>query len=361
MRALSQLKYDAINLGERDFLQGMNFLIDMKKKYNLPLISANVFEPDGKKHAFLPYIIKELKGFQYGNNYIPPMKLGIFGIMLFRSQLIFEKNDPKLVVGDPIEAAKNVVSQIRDKCDIIVGLVHLPYAQLTDFVKSVKNVDIIIAGHDPVVRMQPQKAENTIIIVGGNRGQYIGDLRLILNDKRKIIDYEGKVVTLDQKIKDDPEMSKLITEYKEQEVALTYEMNRERYRTMKMYVGATTCKKCHEDQYKQWNRTPHAKAFNRLEKGGEREDIHCAQCHTTGFVQYNGYYNYNETPDMIHVQCEVCHGIGKLHVQSVERVKSEKLKTAILAPISEETCITCHTKTRDPKFNYEKDLKKVRH
>jgi len=360
-QALAKLNYNAINPGERDFLQGLKFLTDITNKYNLALTSANVFHPDGKKHVLSPYIFKEFEGFQHGDSYIPSIRIGIFGVMMYRSQLTYDENEPKLIVDDPIETAKNVVSQIKGKCDLIVGLVHLPYNQLTNFVKQVPGIDVIIAGHDPVFRMQPQKIDNTIIIVGGNRGQYIGDLRLVLNDQGKIIDYEGKVVPLDKKIKDDPEMAKLIDEYKKKDVALTHEINRERYREIKMYLGAKACKECHDDQYKHWKKTLHASAFDALKTENKHYDLHCAQCHTTGFAQYNGFYNFKETPEMVNVQCESCHGIGKLHVQSVERMKSKKLRAAILAPISEETCISCHTKSRDPKFVYKKDFNKVKH
>ncbi len=166
---------------------------------------------------------------------------------------------------------------------------------------------------------------------------------------------------MEKNIKDDPEILKLINEYKKEEAAIAYKMNRERNRAMKMYVGAESCKKCHEKQYKQWKKTAHARAFSRLQKEGKANDPGCVQCHTTGFSQYNGFYNFKETPGMIDVQCEVCHGIGKLHVQSAERIKSSKLKATILAPITEETCTACHNKTEDPEFNYEKDLKVVRH
>lgn len=361
LNALSKLKYDVINLGERDFLQGFQFLMDVKDKYNLPFISANVFQPDGKTLVFPSHIIKELKGFQHGDTYIPSIRVGIFGVTMYRSQLTFEADDPKLVAGDPIEGAKKVVDQMKGQCDFIVGLVHIPYAQLTNFVQSVKDIDVIIAGHDPTIRLSPQKIANTIVIVGGNRGQYVGDLRLVFNNQKRIMDYQGKVAKLDNKIEDDSQMKKLIEEYKEQEKSLTYDINRERYRSMKIYVTVNSCKNCHEDQYKQWKMTLHAKAFDRIKKERKQDDLTCAPCHTTGFAQYNGFYSFEETPEMIHVQCESCHGIGKLHVQSVERIKSNKLKAAILAPISEETCTTCHTESRDPDFNYKMDLEKVKH
>lgn len=355
------MKYDAIGLGERDFLPGIDYLQNLKMKYNLPFLAANVFQPDGKELIFPGYMIKELNGFQHGDTFIPKVHVGIFSVMLFRSQLTFGTNDPKLVMIDPIDEAKNILSQIKDRCDIIIGLVHLPYSQLTNFIKEVPGIDVIIAGHDPIMRIDIQKIENTLVIAGGNRGQYIGDLRLVLNQQNRIINYEGKVATLDEKIKDDPEIMKLIKEYKEQEANVVYNMNRDRYRSMEMYVGATKCKECHNDQYNQWQKTRHASAFETLSKAGKANDLQCVQCHSTGFAQYNGFYNFKETPDMADVQCESCHGIGKLHVQSVERIKSQKLKAAILAPISEETCVGCHDKSQDPKFNYAKDLKKVKH
>ena len=360
-KALAHMKYDAIGLGERDFLPGVDYLQNLKNKYNLPLLSANVLQPDGKNLVFPGYAIKELKGFQRGDTFIPKVRVGIFAVMLYRSRLTFGDNDPKLIMSDPIDEAKKIVSKIKDECDIIIGLVHLPYSQLTNFIKEVNGIDVVIAGHDPIMRIDIQKIENTLVVAGGNRGQYIGDLRLVLNQQNKIIDYEGKVATLDEKIEDDPEILKIIKEYKEQEANLSYELNRDRYRTMEMYVGATKCKECHNDQYKQWQKTRHARAFETLIKEGKQDDLQCAQCHTTGFAQYNGFYNFKETPEMANVQCEACHGIGKLHVQSVERIKSQKLKAAILAPISEETCVGCHDKVQDPKFDYARDLKKVKH
>ena len=35
LRGLSDLNYDAINLGERDFMLGSQFLLEMKEKYNI--------------------------------------------------------------------------------------------------------------------------------------------------------------------------------------------------------------------------------------------------------------------------------------------------------------------------------------
>lgn len=361
LKAMSLMNYDAISLGERDFFHGIDFLVKMKQKYNLPLLCANVFQADGKTPLFEPYIIKELPEITHGNKRISPLRVGIFGVMLYRSQLVFDNDSPPIVMGNPVETAQQVLAQIRDRCDIIIGLVHLPSAELHKFIQQIDHIDVVIAGHDPMMYLEPQKIGNTLLIAGGSKGQYIGDLRLVLNGQRQIIDYEAKVVNLNEDFKDDKPMLKLLDEYREQEATLTQQINREQYRTMKMYVGAGVCRSCHAKEYGQWEKTRHATAFQRLQKDGMQEAMACVQCHTTGFAQYNGFYSIKETPEMANVQCEACHGIGQLHVQSIEKIKGGKLRAAILAPISEETCTGCHNKTRDPKFDYVRDLKKVKH
>ncbi|MDZ7263144.1 MAG: multiheme c-type cytochrome [candidate division KSB1 bacterium] len=361
LKAMSQMKYDAIALGERDFLHGIDFLVEAKKKYNLPLICANVFQADGKTPLFEPYIIKELPEIVHGNKRIPSLRVGILSVMLYRSQLVFDNDPPPIIMGNPVEAAQQVLEQIKDRCDVIIGLIHLPYAELNKLIQQVSSIDVVIAGHDPMMYLEPQTIGKTLIIAGGSKGQYIGDLRLILNGQKKIIDHEGKVVNLNEQFKDDPSMLKLLEEYREREAALTIEINREQYRAMKMFVGAEACRKCHADQYDQWKKTGHATAFQRLQKEGMQEAMACLQCHTTGFAQYNGFYSIKETPEMANVQCESCHGIGQLHVQSIEKMKSGKLRAAILSPITEETCLGCHTAERDPDFQYTAALGKVKH
>jgi len=360
LHSYSLLKYDAITLGERDFLHGVHFLLDMQKRYKLPFVSANVFYAENNKSVFAPYLIKELKKIKHGDTTIPKLTVGIFGVMLRRDQLFQGSDEPNLVVGDPIEAAQQVVARIKDKCDIIICLAHLRYTELKLFADAVPEVDVFFSGHDPLMRMQPENLNRAISVVGGNKGQYIGDLSLVIKEKN-ILDYEGRLVTLDESYSDDPEIMTLISEFKEKELALTYHMNHEQNQRMDMYAGTETCKKCHESQYNQWKKTGHARAFERLLKESQENNYNCLPCHTTGFARYNGFYTLKDTPDMIHVQCETCHGIGKMHVANAEKMSDTKPSQRMLAPIVQHMCTNCHTSERDPDFNFVRDVVKVKH
>jgi len=156
-------------------------------------------------------------------------------------------------------------------------------------------------------------------------------------------------------------MASLIKDFKEKEITLTYKINRERSRNMDMYSGTPVCKKCHEAQFKQWKKTGHAHAFAKLKKDNQHNNYNCVPCHTTGFARYNGFYTYKDTPEMTNVQCETCHGIGKLHVASAKKMKDKKQAAAMLAPISEYTCSNCHNNERDPDFDFKTAVEKVKH
>lgn len=209
-----RLGCDAIGLGERDFWQRVEFLTAMQKKYNLPFVSANIYQPDGKELLFKPYIIKMLKGAKIKGKNAADLRVGIFGVVFKRLQIVIDKNEPQLVVTDPIAAAQKVVEEMRDKCDVIIALAHIRYPQMKMLAETVPGIDVIVGCHDPIYKPELQKYGNSIAILGGNRGQQIGDVRLDFSKGKKIIAREGKVVPLDKKISSDPDMTKLVGEFK---------------------------------------------------------------------------------------------------------------------------------------------------
>ena len=52
------------------------------------------------------------------------------------------------------------------------------------------------------------------------------------------------------------------------------------------------------------------------------------------------------------VGCEACHGPGLTHADSPDKVKPQ-------GKVKEKTCTACHTKERDPAFNYLEKILKV--
>lgn len=124
------------------------------------------------------------------------------------------------------------------------------------------------------------------------------------------------------------------------------------------YVGAGTCRECHQPEYRQWQQTRHAVAHTVPgAKNASHESVHR---YHTGVDQPGGY----PEPGREGVQCEACHGPGERHVTDPEAAgpgRIVSLKQSCSSCVVEQICRTCHSLEDDPQFDFETAVKKVRH
>lgn len=152
------------------------------------------------------------------------------------------------------------------------------------------------------------------------------------------------------------------------------------------YVGAARCMPCHMSpakgaQYRQWQGTEHAKAYEVLGtdeakqvaqdagvSGNPQEASECLTCHVTGYdapadLKTDKY-------DMAEgVTCETCHGPGGDYWQipvmkSVYAGETDPASVGLTPdPGHEELCVQCHN-DKSPTFtgfNFDEALQKVSH
>lgn len=127
------------------------------------------------------------------------------------------------------------------------------------------------------------------------------------------------------------------------------------------YVGASAkkCKMCHKDQVAAWEKMAMAKAFDSLSDEAKKKDD-CIRCHVTGFGEKGGWVSAEKTPNLLHNQCESCHGPAGDHMKA--GMDKEK-RAATMAAATKETCLKCHNKDYPDfkSFDYEKSLAKIKH
>jgi len=213
LQAMSMIKYDAINLGERDFMFGPQLLSTLQKEYNLPFVAANIYQIDLENRFTNPYIIKELEGKKVGDAKINPIKVGIFGILLNRSTLVYRDYLPKLTTKNPIQIAEEIVKELEKKCDIVIALAHLTTPEIEELATKVNGIDVIIGGHDFYKKSTPYEVNGAIILLTGAKGQYVGDLKIYLDLKKNIISYDGQVVELGAQFPEDPAFQEIDANY----------------------------------------------------------------------------------------------------------------------------------------------------
>jgi hypothetical protein len=116
------------------------------------------------------------------------------------------------------------------------------------------------------------------------------------------------------------------------------------------YVGAVSCKRCHETNYQNWLKTKHATASQTIATSPQYAQEECLICHSTGYGKMGEYATVEEIPFYLRgVQCEACHGEGKGHPG----------KGGIERKVTLGICRNCHTKDQSPTFNYLAYLEKI--
>jgi len=117
-----------------------------------------------------------------------------------------------------------------------------------------------------------------------------------------------------------------------------------------LFVGAITCRKCHEANYSNWLKTKHAKASQTIMASPKYAQEECLMCHSTGYGKMGEYATVDEVPFYLKgVQCEACHGSGREHPG----------KGRMERKVTLGACRNCHTKDQSPTFNYVAYLEKI--
>ncbi|NJB68171.1 hypothetical protein GGQ74_001844 [Desulfobaculum xiamenense] len=118
------------------------------------------------------------------------------------------------------------------------------------------------------------------------------------------------------------------------------------------YLGSAACAECHEKQYENFQKyAKKAKSSHSIQimasdltKDEVRE---CYGCHTTGYGQPGGFKSFDETPELGHAGCEVCHGPGSTHVEEGGD------PSLIKGTLNIKDCEHCHNEERVGTFNFK--------
>ncbi|MBN1153750.1 hypothetical protein JXB12_02375 [candidate division KSB1 bacterium] len=215
LKGFSKLNIDAINVGERDFMLGPQWILDIQKKYELPFISANVYFPDSSRRFLDPYIIRKFKEVKTNDARINSVKVGIFGVVLNRPVLVYSKHTPKLITTDPFRETEKVLRELKGKCDVVIALAHLPSNELHDFRNRFPDIDLIIGGHSFYNEIIADSTGLGTLIETGSKGQFVGNIEMILDKDRKSVQVNAFNQSLELDMPQDPDLKTLEEESEE--------------------------------------------------------------------------------------------------------------------------------------------------
>ena len=225
-----------------------------------------------------------------------------------------------------------------------------------DFIKrfqKISLIDVFVRGHLQDVVSSSPSFSNRPVLSAGYRGQHLGIATLKINQSITVINNE--VISLPKTIKDHPELNHLYENYNK-EISRWYKNKTAKLKSVEKnlnpYVGATTCRTCHADEFNSWEKSSHANAIKSLQNVNKHEDPECLICHTTGMGKFGGFISATKNAEFSNVQCEACHAAGRKHAE-VPQVNN--------AAMANQQCVTCHTRKHSPNFQFANYWPKITH
>ncbi len=239
LELMKKMGYDFTTLGNHEFdlkPTGLSKILESaSKKGAMPkIVSSNiVFDQKSKKDDALEKIFEKGVVKPYDVVIKQGIKIGLFGLMGIDAASVAPFASP-VSFADPIETAKKMVSQLRDKenVDLVICLSHggmegdpEEYEDVL-LAKNVSGIDIIISGHSHTILPEPVIENDTIIVQSWAYGKQVGVLDVKVNSGKVSVE-KYETVKINDSIKGDPEVTKMIESAKQlinREVLAAYDL-----------------------------------------------------------------------------------------------------------------------------------------
>ena len=311
IKLYNHIGLDIINIGDQEFQFGFDYLKEKGNEAKFDFVSANI-RKNGKL-VFKPFLIKK----------IGSLKIGIIG---YADPHVFYSMNMKDI--DVIPADKSlppIIKEIAHKCDFLILLSHSGMEKDKILAKAFPEIDLILGAHSEILSHKPKKINKTYIIHSGSFAHYLLKITLSKSSaNKKKITYESIKL---EGIPISRSVQKIYESYLQSSDELTIaasEKLKSKPHNYKKAPSADDCGACHFDEYSQWLKTSHAKAWHTIEEDGRTQDISCIACHTTLYQKDKGFVSLELTPELTNVTCVSCHIDYEGHPDQKESFQSVK-------------------------------------
>lgn len=217
-RIMNGIGVDAMAPGNHDFNYGQARLLELDEETDYPILAANVLKNGAP--ILTPYTFFD----------VADLRIAVFGIATPETTY---KTHPDNVRGldflDPVDAAKELVPQLREQADVVIGIVHLgvdpdSFHTSTRLAKEVPGIDLLIDGHSHTTLEEGLWEGETLIVQAGEYDKNLG--KVTLRVQGSTTNLTASIITKEEAegITPDPAVTAIISEVKESIEAMTSEV-----------------------------------------------------------------------------------------------------------------------------------------
>ena len=224
LRFLKTMGYDAVALGNHDFLSGPKHVADTVKAANvdMPVLAANLDMSNYSDAASLsaavsPTFIKTVNG----------IRIGFIGLTTF--EFLYDSYMAPVKITNPIDVATALAKKMRPDVDVIILISHNSYESNLEFASAIPGIDAIISGHShrkvPRAGLVPNAGKDVPVVETNEWAKFLGELKLTVNVTTHTVrfkDYQLHAVSSD--IAEDPSIAALV-DAEDQKLNALYKTN----------------------------------------------------------------------------------------------------------------------------------------
>jgi hypothetical protein len=372
VEAMRKMGYDVIGLGKGELRLPTGELVSVAASVGgqaSPFISANV-----GLFGFGSGLTATKRVLEAGGR-----KIGVTAVLGAKFQKEIHNADIEMI--PPETALQRLLPDLRKEgCDLLVLLAHATIEESAELAKRFPEFDVVVTaggiGEPPADGAQ-KIGPKTLLVEVGEKG--MAAVVVGFYDEEPRVRYQR--VLFDSRYRSSPDVKKIFAAYQGQlkELGLAglgvRAVPHARRDVLGAFVGSAKCQPCHEESYKIWKKSGHAKAYQTLVKADPPRnfDPECISCHVVGwhpteYVPYQGgFLSPEKTPHLTDVGCESCHGAGGAHCDAEiknDKALQQKLQKAMVvtkAEAEKRLCMTCHDLDNSPDFDFSTYWPDVEH
>ncbi len=212
LQMMRLLKYDSVVLGNHDYLNGPDQIIQRieTSRETLPVLAANLNTASYSQGEKFQKLVPPYKIINTPNG----IKVGIIGLTTF--EFVFNDYLLPVVITNPLDIATKIAKEIRSQVDVLIVLSHnnIDYNKL--LAQNVPGVDAVISGHKHVKMTQAILVKNNgrdiPVVEAADWGRYLGELKLLVTPKKFVQFKNFELHPVSSDIQEDPVVAQVVSQ-----------------------------------------------------------------------------------------------------------------------------------------------------
>ncbi|HWA07466.1 MAG TPA: bifunctional metallophosphatase/5'-nucleotidase [Ignavibacteria bacterium] len=206
---LNAIGLDFVTFGNHEFDYKYEVLQDRLNESKFTWISSNTFQNNNgditpfklNGSAVPEYKIIKTPGYLKGL----PIRLGVIGICIDANKQSY------VSYNDYYSSAKKTYEAIKDSIDYLIGITHLNIDDDKKLAAELPELKLIMGGHEHVNMLH--KVGETIITKADANAITVYVHRIIFDEQNKLLEIKNELVSIDEKIPEEPEVKQLVDEW----------------------------------------------------------------------------------------------------------------------------------------------------